>query len=301
MHHTREAVVGVVGGEKTNVVSSRQKLLRERLYVAADSAGIRVRVRGNEPNAHRDIVEHGPDTPHFVHEMSRRNFVKFTFIRVLPEWRRRNPEQRAQDKREFGAACAEFAEDHLLRAYSLVGTRGDCDLMVRSISPNLDDIHELHVLLNQSGLMRFAEVAHSYLAMTKESMYSEETQPLEPRPGSDAKYLIVYPMWKKREWYLLPADERTRIMRGHIETGKRYSGIEINTAYSYGLDDQEFVVSFNADHPGEFLDLVQELRGTESSSYTESETPIFTCISASVERALDALDGESVPALRSVP
>ena len=107
-------------------------------------------------------------------------------------------------------------------------------------------------------------------------------------------------MWKKREWYLLPPEERMRIMRGHIETGRRYTGIEINTAYSYGLDDQEFVVSFNADEPGEFLDLVQELRGTESSAYTESETPIFTCISAPSERALDALDGESVPALRPV-
>jgi chlorite dismutase len=85
-----------------------------------------------------------------------------------------------------------------------------------------------------------------------------------------------------------------RIMRGHIEVGRRYGGIDINTAYSYGLDDQEFVVSFNADDPGEFLDLVQELRSTESSSYTESETPIFTCITGSPERVLDALDGESL-------
>ena len=223
---------------------------------------------------------------------SSRNFVKFTFLRVLPEWRRLPSEERAAHKREFAAACREFGEDHLLRAYSLVGTRGDCDLMVRALAPSLDPIHELHVLLNQSGLMRYAEISHSFLAMTKESVYSDEPQPLEPRPGSDAKYLIVYPMWKKREWYLLPAEERMRVMRGHIETGRRYPNIEINTAYSYGLDDQEFVVSFNADEPGEFLDLVQELRSTESSSYTESETPIFTCISASLERALDALDGE---------
>jgi chlorite dismutase len=225
--------------------------------------------------------------------VSQRNFVKFTFIRVLPEWRRRSAEERAQDKREFAAACREFGEDHLLRAYSLVGTRGDCDLMIRALAPTLDPIHDLHVLLNQSGLMRWAEVSHSFLAMTKESVYSEEETPLAPRPGSDAKYLIVYPMWKKREWYLLDPKERWRIMQGHIETGRRYSGIEINTAYSYGLDDQEFVVSFNADEPGEFLDLVQELRGTESSAYTESETPIFTCISASPERALGALDGEA--------
>jgi len=106
----------------------------------------------------------------------------------------------------------------------------------------------------------------------------------------------VYPMWKRRDWYLLDDDERMRIMRGHIAIGRRYGSIEINTAYSFGLDDQEFVVSFNADDPGEFLDLVQELRGTESSSYTLSETPIFTCISSSVERALDALDGVTVAA-----
>jgi chlorite dismutase len=93
---------------------------------------------------------------------------------------------------------------------------------------------------------------------------------------------------------LLPADERMRIMRSHIDVGRRHPSIDINTAYSYGLDDQEFVVSFDADEPGEFLDLVHELRGTESSSYTLSETPIFTCISASPERALAALDGEAL-------
>ena len=226
--------------------------------------------------------------------MSDRNFVKFTFIKLDPAWRRRDDADRAQDKLEFAAACNSYAEDHFLRTYSLVGTRGDCDLMVRTIAPSLDPIHEFHVLLNQTGLMRWADTPYSYLAMTKESVYSDEPQPLAPRPGSDSRYLIVYPMWKKREWYLLAPEERMRIMRGHIEIGRRYTNIDINTAYSYGLDDQEFVVSFNADEPGEFLDLVQELRGTESSSYTESETPIFTCISASVERALGALDGEAV-------
>ena len=232
-------------------------------------------------------------------EMTGRHFVKFTFLKLDPSWRRRDPAERARDKAEFAAACNDFAEDHFLRAYSLVGTRGDTDLMIRCTAPSLDPIHELHVVLNQSGLMRWADVSHSYLALTKESVYSEEPQPLVPREGSDRRYLIVYPMWKKREWYQLPPEERMRIMRGHIEVGRRYGSIEINTAYSFGLDDQEFVVSFNADDPGEFLDLVQELRGTESSAYTESETPIFTCISASVERALDALDGETVPAVQA--
>ena len=229
--------------------------------------------------------------------MSGRNFVKFTFIRVDPAWRRLPQDERAVHKREFAAACQDFAEDHYLRTYSLVGTRGDCDLMVRSAAVSLDPIHELHVLLNQSGLMRWGQIAHSYLAMTKESPYSDDPdKPLEPRQGADSKYLIVYPMWKKREWYRLSDEERMRVMRDHIAVARKFTRIETNTSYSFGLDDQEFVVAFDADDPSEFLDLVQELRTTESAAYTDSETPIFTCISAPVERALDALDGETVRA-----
>src|SRR3954453_7786153 len=115
--------------------------------------------------------------------MPERTFVKYTFVKVDPEWRRRDPLERAQDKREFAAACNDFGEDHYLRTYSLVGTRGDCDLMVRSASPNLETLHELHVVLNQSGLMRFADVAPSYVAVRKVSVSAAELQPLAPRPN----------------------------------------------------------------------------------------------------------------------
>jgi chlorite dismutase len=268
------------------------ELLGQSFNMAPDAAWIRVRVRRHERYTHR---AHCIGQTGCVPEQ--RNYVKYTFLKIDPAWRRRSSDERAADKREFAAACREFAEDNYLRAYSLVGTRGDCDLMVRAIARTLEPIHELHVLLNQSGLMRFAEVPHSYLAMTKESPYSDEPdKPLEPRAGADSKYLIVYPMWKKREWYRLAPEERMRVMRDHIEVARRFTGIETNTAYSFGLDDQEFVVAFDADDPAEFLDLVQELRSTESAAYTESETPIFTCISSSVERALDALDGEAVRA-----
>ena len=118
--------------------------------------------------------------------MDDRHFVKFTFVKLDPAWRRRESADRARDKIEFAAACHAFAEDHFLRTYSLVGTRGDCDLMVRTVAPSLDPIHEFHVLLNQTGLMRWADTPYSYLAMTKPSVYSDEAQPLEPRPGSDS-------------------------------------------------------------------------------------------------------------------
>ncbi len=222
--------------------------------------------------------------------MTDRTYVKFTFFKLDPAWQRRDARERAQDKREFLAACEDFAQDRSLRAYSTVGTRGDTDLLILSQSPVLEDLHTFHVVLAQSGLARWAQVPHSYLAMTKRSPYSES----EARPEictSDRRYLIVYPMDKKREWYTLGDDERGRIMADHIRVGRTYPEITINTAYSFGIDDQEFVVSFEADDPGMFLDLVQELRGTESSAYTLRDTPIFTCVAMSVGRALDALDG----------
>ena len=219
-----------------------------------------------------------------------RTFAKFTFFKLDPAWQRRDPEERAQDKREFLAACDDFATDRSLRAYSTVGTRGDVDLLLLAQSPALEDIHTFHVVLAQSGLARWSRIPYSYLAMTKRSPYSES----EARPEictSERKYVFVYPLDKKREWYRLPLDERRRIMAQHIEIGRRYPEITINTAYSFGLDDQEFVVSFEGDDPGRFLDLVQELRGSESSAYTLRDTPIFTCVAMSVGRALDALDG----------
>ncbi len=226
--------------------------------------------------------------------MPTRQFVKYTFLKVDPAWRRLDPEQRARDKRELAAACADFAEDHLLRAFSLVGTRGDADLMLLSQAVNLDTIHEFHVVLGQSGLMKWASIPYSFLAMTKESEYSDESR-LEVRPAH-AKYLFVYPFVKTRAWYALDAKERWRIMQEHIKVGREYPSVDLNTSYSFGLDDQEFVVAFETDEPADFLDLVQRLRTTESSSYTLRDTPTFTCISASVERALNALDGEPIAA-----
>jgi chlorite dismutase len=221
--------------------------------------------------------------------MRARHFVKYTFLKVDPAWRRLDAEERARHKREFLAACEEFAAERLLRAFSLVGTRGDADLMLLSQATNLERIHEFHVLLAQSGLMKWCEQPYSYLAMTKPSEYSDESR-LEVRPAH-GKYLFVYPFVKTREWYRLAPDERYRIMQEHIKVGREFPQIDLNTSYSFGLDDQEFVVAFEGDDPGAFLDLVQRLRTTESSAYTKRDTPTFTCVACSVERALNALDG----------
>ena len=224
--------------------------------------------------------------------MSERHFVKYTFLTVDPAWRRQPGEQRARDKREFLAACEDFADGHMLQSFSLVGTRADAELLLISEAENLDRIHEFHVVLSQSGLMKWAHMPHSFLGMRKSSEYSEDVRTISR--AFRGRYLFVYPFVKVREWYGLPSEERWRIMQNHIEVGREYPGVDNHTTYSFGLDDQEFVVAFETDNPADFLDLVQRLRTTESSSYTLRDTPTLTCISCSVERALGALDGAAL-------
>jgi chlorite dismutase len=221
-----------------------------------------------------------------------RHFVKYTFLKVDPAWRRLPDDQRSADKREFLAACEDFAAERLLRSFSTVGTRGDTDLMLLSQATNLERIHEFHVVLAQSGLMKWCSTPYSYLAMTKPSEYSDESR-LEVRPAH-SRYLFVYPFVKTREWYAKPADERWRIMQEHIRVGREYPTVDNHTTYSFGLDDQEFVVAFDTDDVGAFLDLVQRLRTTEASAFTQRDTPSFTCINASLQRAVNALDGEAL-------
>jgi chlorite dismutase len=225
-------------------------------------------------------------------DMPERHFVKYTFLKVDPAWRRLDPDERAAHKREVIAACEDYAAERLLRAFSLVGTRGDADLLLLTQATNLERIHEFHVVLAQSGLMGWCETPYSFLAMTKPSEYSDESR-LEVRPAH-SKYLFVYPFVKNREWYGLDPKERWRIMQEHIRVGREYPSIDLNTSYSFGLDDQEFVVAFEGDEPAVFLDLVQRLRTTEASAYTKRDTPTFTCVAMSVERALNALDGAAV-------
>jgi chlorite dismutase len=226
--------------------------------------------------------------------VSDRHFVKYTFLKLDPAWRRLPVSEREEHKREFLAACEDFSADHLLQSFSLVGTRGDTDLMLVMETENLDRIHEFHVVLQQSGLAKWSVQPYSFLGLRKVSEYSDEERNV-PR-AFKGKYLFVYPFVKRRDWYALSPEERWRVMQEHIKVGREYPTVDNHTTYSFGLDDQEFVVAFDTDDAAAFLDLVQRLRTTEASAWTERDTPSFTCIRTSLERTLNALDGETLTA-----
>jgi chlorite dismutase len=221
-----------------------------------------------------------------------RQFVKFSFFKVENQWRRLPDDVRDAGKQELVAVVDEFTDRMMIRSYSLVGLRGDADFVLWQAADTLDPVHQLGSRILSTNLGRHLAQPYSYLALTRRSIYlkghahsGQERLKVQPR-GS--KYLFVYPFVKTRPWYALSKEERQAMMNEHFAIGHKYPSIKINTTYSYGLDDQEFVLAFEGDDVGEFLDLVMELRESKASQYTLRDTPSFTCVAMDLREALDA-------------
>lgn len=228
---------------------------------------------------------------------SRRQYVNFAFYKVEPAWRRLPAEDRKRGKCQFMDVVKTCESEVMTIPYSLVGIRGDCDFMLWRITYDLLKFQETTAKLLATDLGRYLTTPYSYLSMTKRSIYvdrhthpGQEGTRLKLIPGQ-FKYLFVYPFVKTRPWYALPQAERQRMMDAHIETGHRYPTVRLNTTYSFGLDDQEFVVAFESDKPEDFVDLVMELRYSEASTYTLRDTPTFTCAHRELQEVLDLLGG----------
>jgi len=224
-----------------------------------------------------------------------RQFVQFMFFKVDRAFRTVDAEVKAKAKMEFVDLVQRFSTSIMILPYSTLGLKPTVDFMLWRISFELEPMQQMASAINKSLLGRFLDVPHSYLAMTKHSQYvkehvheGQEGSRLRIVPGKKP-FLFVYPFVKTRDWYLLPQSERQRIMNEHIAIGHKYPRVKINTTYSFGLDDQDFVVAFEAEKPEEFLDLVQDLRETESSKYTVRDTPMYTCRRATIEEILDSL------------
>ncbi|OGO50560.1 MAG: chlorite dismutase, partial [Chloroflexi bacterium RBG_16_68_14] len=235
-------------------------------------------------------------------QQTQRQFVKFTFYKVDPAWRRLPAEEREQGRLELCQVVDAFGDRMLIGTYSLVGLRGDADFLLWQVADRLEEFQALATQVFSTAMGPYLTAPHSFLSMTRRSIYRTQ---LDSRSGEgrvrvtpgDAKYLFVYPFVKTRAWYELSKQARQEMMDEHIAVGRKYPSVKLNTTYSYGLDDQEFVVAFETDQPADFLDLVMELRETKASRYTLRDTPIFTCVAVPLPEILQSLGAPGDAAL----
>ena len=223
---------------------------------------------------------------------SQGQYVAYTFYKVDPAWRRLPVEERAPGKDAFADVVEDFGERMDVRAYSVTGVRPDADFILCKITDRYRDLGELGAALNGTPLAGWLDTPYSYLATTKPSQYTKARRARKVVPKG-SPYLVVYPFVKARPWYALSTEDRQRAMDEHIRIGAEFASIHNHTTYSFGIDDQEFMTVFECDEPADFMHLMQTLRETEASAYTERDTPIFVGEQMDIRAALNALDGSA--------
>ena len=130
----------------------------------------------------------------------------------------------------------------------------------------------------------------TYLSCTRPSLYVQEQKVHGFVTGNDPKkHVIVYPFTKTREWYLLPKEKRQEIMNEHIEVSKKYPQIVLNTTYSFGIHDEDFMLAFEVDDIKDFQDLIMDLRETQVSTYVKNDIPMIVCVKKDIIPMISSL------------
>jgi chlorite dismutase len=225
--------------------------------------------------------------------MSDERFVHAWLLRLDPAWRRQSADERRSDVDAFCAAAGRADGRLMQHAYSTIGLRAEGDLLLWRMAESIEAVEETAADLLGAGIGRWLTPAISMLGMTRPSQYVKRptTQEQSLFSGERSRYLVVYPFTKSTEWYLSPADERQAVMRGHMKIGHAYPQVRQLLAYSFGLDDQDFIVAYETDELVAFQDLVRELRESESRRATVRDTPIITGIHRPLGEILGMLDG----------
>lgn len=217
-------------------------------------------------------------------------FVQFLFYRLDPAWRHLSQQERECRTTEF-AAAVEANDGIATYAYNTTGLKAGTDLLLWRHGTDLADLQLAASQLHRTTLGRYLEIVHSYIGLVRVSTYTRRQTSQEQAVflQERGKYLIVYPFTKTAEWYLFSKATRQGMMNEHIKVGHEYAHIKQILVHSTGLDDQEFMVAYEAEDLAEFQSLVIDLRSTDGRAYTASDTPIYTCVHRPLQEALEIL------------
>ena len=216
-------------------------------------------------------------------------YLNFSFFKVDPKWRWLNEIGKEEAAKEFSSLIEVANTKMKVRTYSTLGLRDDAEFLLWMISDSVEKMQILTSKTYSTVLGKYLELSQMYLSASRPSIYSNKVIPGFATDEQPMKYTIVYPFVKSREWYLLPYDDRQKMMDEHIAVGRKFPQIRLNTSYSFGIDDQDFMLAFETNDLMIFQDLIIQLRETQVSKYIVRDTPMIVCIYKGVEDIIKSL------------
>jgi len=219
---------------------------------------------------------------------SEQYFFNFSFFKVDPKWRWMADLAKEESAKEVENVIKNSGIK--FRTYSTLGLRDDADFLFWFAAKTVEEIQNATARLYTTVFGKYIIPSRTYLSCTRPSIYVEKGKPLGFVSDAEMKkHVIVYPFTKTREWYLLPREERQSIMDEHIEVSKKYPQIILNTTYSFGIHDEDFMLAFEVDEIRDFQDLIMDLRETRVSRYVQNDTPMIVCVKKDIVPLIGSL------------
>jgi hydrogen peroxide-dependent heme synthase len=191
---------------------------------------------------------------------------------------------------EIAALLDKYSDRVSVRGtYVATGFRPDADLLFWWTAPSADDHQELLLELRRTDLGRALELTHAFLGVTRPAEFNPDHLPAFLRGEAPRKYLSVYPFVRTEDWYLLPAEERSKLLGDHGRMGREFPQVLPNTTSAFGLGDWEWILAFEADDLTFIVDCIRRLREAEARRYTKLDIPFVVGIRGELNEAIKSL------------
>jgi peroxiredoxin len=188
------------------------------------------------------------------------------------------PEDRSTHAAEVEELFAQLAgKDVTVRGtYDVSGLRADADLMIWWHAENSDDLQEAYNRFRRTRLGRALEPVWSNMALHRPAEFNKSHIPAFLADETPRDYICVYPFVRSYEWYLLEDAERRRLLMEHGMLARGYPDVRANTVASFALGDYEWLLAFEANDLYRIVDLMRDLRASETRRHVREEVPFFT-------------------------
>jgi chlorite dismutase len=215
-------------------------------------------------------------------------YHSYIFFTIQDEFKKLTDAQKDTFKKAF---LKEIQKENkvITHTYSTLGLKTNTNIAFWFQSDMVEEIQNFLNKLLHTTLGNYLTISYTLFGVTRPTQYSSASSGHLDTTRKGGTYLIIYPFTKTKEWHMLDFEKRKELMKGHIEIGRKFPQITQLLLYSYGVDDQEFIVSYETDSLLDFQSLVMSLRADKVRAYTQSDTPIFTCIYKSPEEVLEYL------------
>jgi hydrogen peroxide-dependent heme synthase len=174
--------------------------------------------------------------------------------------------------------------------YDVAGMRADADFMIWTHADNVEALQATYSDLRRTtALGRASTPVWSSVALHRPAEFNKSHVPAFLAGEEPGAYLCVYPFVRSYEWYLLPDEERRRMLAEHGKAARGYKDVRANTVSAFALGDYEWILAFEGPELHRIVDLMRDLRATDARRHVRVEIPFFTGPRVSVEQLVEKL------------